>query len=113
MKNNGQRVRSLSMKQLRKMIKEEADGLATGNPEDVSAKEEPWEDEKGVKDVDQLAAQGVKKEARLRRLRVEAARLSRRLRECRRAIRSAEYRINESRQRSRRARPSARSRRRS
>ena len=100
------KVRTLSMKQLRRMIKEEADGLATGQPEDVSAKEEPWEDEKGVKDVDQLAAQGVKKEARLRRLRVEAARLSRRLRECRRAIRGEELRLNESRrtQRTRRTR---------
>ena len=101
MKRNGQKVRTLSMKQLRKMIKEEAEGLATGHPEDVNAKEEPWEDEKGVKDVDQLAAQGVKKEARLRRLQVEARRLSRRLRECRRAIRSEETRLNEARRRAR------------
>lgn len=102
MSRKNQNVRALSMSQLRKMIKEEAEGLAAGHPEDVKPKEEPWEEEEGVHHVDQLAAQGVKKEARLRRLQVEAARLSRKLRETRRAIRATQIQLAESKRRRRR-----------
>lgn len=102
--NRRRRVRKISLSQLRRMIKEEAEALAAGDVEDVTADEVPWEDEKGVKTVDQLKAQGIKAESRMRILRRRASYLRKRLRETYRELSRHERSLNEARRRIRRRR---------
>ncbi len=101
------KVRQLKVSELRQMIKEEAAALAKGDPEDVKAKETPWEEEEGVNDVDWLKAGKVKSEGTyrsLRQLKLEAARLARQLRETNGLIKRRQERLQEARARSRRSR---------
>ena len=72
------RVQTLTIGRLRRMIMEEAAKLADGDVEDVEADETPWERQVPSHARDQLEAQGVK-EARMRRLRMQEAQLRRQL----------------------------------
>lgn len=101
------RVRSLSMRQLRDMIREEADLLqGKDDPSDVSPDEMPWEEGEDVGKQDFVAqmdkpSPAVKAEARLRALKANASKLSRRLRETRRRIAAYEKFLTESARRRR------------
>lgn len=86
------RVRSVSLSELRRIIREEADLLqGKDDPTDVSPDEMPWEDGEDVGKQDYVAqmdkpSPAVKAEARLRSLKLHASRLSRRLQETKKRI---------------------------
>ncbi len=81
------KVRSLSLSDLRKIIREEADMLqGKTHPKDVSPEEMPWNEAEDVGRQDFVAqvdkpTPGVKAEARLRVLKLHADRLKTRLKE--------------------------------
>jgi hypothetical protein len=80
------KTQTLTVGRLRRMIMEEAAKLASGDVEKVKAKETAWEDEEAPASRDQYAAQGVKKESRIRRLRMQEAQLRRQLQATRNQI---------------------------
>jgi hypothetical protein len=80
------RVQTLTVGKLRRMIMEEAAKLASGDVEKVKAKETAWEDEEPTAARDQYSAQGVKKESRIRRLKMQEAQLRRQLQATRHQI---------------------------
>lgn len=108
-------VRRIPMRQLRRIINEEAKALLQGKdrPEDVSPDEKPWEEGEDVGKVDFVKQMdkptpAVKAEARLRYLKRYRARLQRRLSETHRRIAAFEDRLVEYRRRSQRSRRSRR-----
>lgn len=86
------RTQKITMKQLRRMIQEEADLLqGKDDPADVSPDEMPWEEAEDVGKVDFVASMdkptpSVKKESHMRRLQRRAQFLTRRLNETKRQL---------------------------
>lgn len=98
-------VRTLTIKQLRQMIREEADLLqGKDDPADVKPSEMPWEEAEDCGKQDFVASMdkpspAVKAEARLRALKSHQQRLERRLSETKRRIAAYVKYVNESRKR--------------
>lgn len=104
------KTRKINMKQLRRMIQEEANLLqGKDEPSDVSLDEMPWEEAEDVGKQDFIkqmdkSTPSVKAEQRLRTLKVHAGRLAARLKETKRRIAAYERVVVEGRRRSRRRR---------